>query len=489
MPGVVVSTSVRTGPTTSLVAPASTFFVAGFTKRGVPNTAGLIRSYADFLDAYGGNVSYSYVSQVVKTFFEEGGTRVYVSRMTGPSATSGTLDLDDRQGSPETCITLTAASPGSWSSDVDIEVQDVAGQLADTSRLVVRLDDAIIYTTRAHTSASAMVAEINGAAALKSVISGVAVSDLIPAVLASTALAAGDDNRTEVNADSDRVDALENFGYELGAGAVSIPGYYGTTIWDGLMAHAAEYRRIGIAAFGQTDAINVVKAEMANYYDAQYSDHMAFYYPWINIPGVVTGTLESVPPEGYAAAARARAHLDTGPWRPGAGKLSEARWVREPYVSLVKAQGDDLDAARINVIRMVANTLRIYGARSASVDETNFRFITARDTMNFIVGEAEKRLEDYVFYTIDSRGGLFGLLTGALVALLDPISKAGGLYSLEDADGNILDPGYNVVVNDILNPASQIASGLVKAKIGVRISSVGDQIELIVTKSDLTTGI
>jgi len=66
---------------------------------------------------------------------------------------------------------------------------------------------------------------------------------------------------------------------------------------------------------------------------------------------------------------------------------------------------------------------------------------------------------------------------------------AGGLYEAFDANGKRIDYGYSVVVNDAINPVSQLAGGLVKAKVGVRVSAIGDQIQVDVTKSNLTASV
>jgi hypothetical protein len=73
--------------------------------------------------------------------------------------------------------------------------------------------------------------------------------------------------------------------------------------------------------------------------------------------------------------------------------------------------------------------------------------------------------------------------------LLYPIRTAGGLYEAFDTLGNRIDYGYTVVVNEAINPVSQLAGGLIKAKVGVRVSSIGDQIQVEVTKSNLTASV
>ena len=130
--------------------------------------------------------------------------------------------------------------------------------------------------------------------------------------------------------------------------------------------------------------------------------------------------------------------------------------------------------------------IRVYGARSVSNDEANWRYITMRDTMNYITLGIEDRMEQHVFQTIDGRGNLFGLIRGSIKAFLEPIRVAGGLYEAYDTNGALVDPGYNVVVDGTINPATQLATGLVKAQVGVRVSGVADLIDIVITKSNLS---
>ena len=64
------------------------------------------------------------------------------------------------------------------------------------------------------------------------------------------------------------------------------------------------------------------------------------------------------------------------------------------------------------------------------------------------------------------------------------IKKNGEEY---DEGGKQIDPGFTVQVNDAINPLTQLATGVIKAKIGARVSSIGDRIEVEITKSNLTS--
>jgi phage tail sheath protein FI len=221
---------------------------------------------------------------------------------------------------------------------------------------------------------------------------------------------------------------------------------------------------------------------------------MAFFYPHIKVEDPAdAGLTVTISPETFAAAARSKAINEAGsPHRAGAGLISAAssyvKGIEDGY-AVDKAAGDLLDEARVNAIRSIGGSIRVYGARSLSTDEANWRFITFQDMVNHIAVEAEERLEDFVFSTIDSRGGLFGQIRGSMIAMLDPHRISGGLYEAFDAGGERVDPGYSVVVNDDNNPASQLANGQVKVDVGIRVSSVGDKINVTITKSNLTASV
>lgn len=178
-----------------------------------------------------------------------------------------------------------------------------------------------------------------------------------------------------------------------------------------------------------------------------------------------------------------------GPWRAGAGQISATNTIVALEQDVTPATGDALDESRINALRKIGNSIRVYGARSASNDEANWRYITQQDTINYIVAGVEDRMERFVFSTIDGRGGLFGRIRGSIKGFLDPIRVAGGLFEAYDDDGVLIDPGYNVVVNSNINPATQLATGVVKAQVGVRVSGVADLIDIVITKSNLSAPI
>jgi hypothetical protein len=151
-----------------------------------------------------------------------------------------------------------------------------------------------------------------------------------------------------------------------------------------------------------------------------------------------------------------------------------------------KTEAGTLDDGNVNPIRVINGTVRVYGARSLSNDTTNYRFIIAREVLNQITYEAEQALEALLFLPIDGRRSTFAKVQSTLTAIMDRIRIGGGLYEAYDSFGKLIDPGYTVQVNDANNPLTQLATGVIKAKVGARVSSIGDKIEVQITKSNLT---
>lgn len=492
MPGVVISTAVRTGPSATTVRESSQLFVVGLAERGPIDEAVLIQSLADFELNFGEFISSSYVHPTVETFFEEGGTQCYVARVVGASATTGTLDLDD--ASANTVLTIDASGPGSWSSNVDVVVEEVSASVS--CRVKIYYNDNLIYNTGTVTSASQAAGRINTSPVASKYVTATAASGAttLPAALAATPLTAGDSNHSGIT-DQDHIDAMELFLDSLGTGAVCAPDVENTsgntdyTVSEALVAHANAYSRIAILHGAIDDSSSDVIDKASSIQGGDNAEHAAIYYPWVDVPTSITGVTRRIPPDGYVAAKRALAHNQTGPHIAPAGLISSALFVTGLAADINKTSGDALDDAGVNAIRVIQNSVRVYGARSLSSDDDNFRYITTQDIVNTVVVDSQRTLEDLVFSPIDGRETIYANIAARLTAVLVPLRNAGALFPSYDSNGRLIDPGFTVRCDSALNPISQLAGGTVKAKVGVRTSSVGDKIEVEIVKSNLTASV
>jgi len=431
MPGVTISTAVRTGAINTGAAPAATFFVVGQAQRGIDSKAVFITSLEDYEKKFGVHVTNHYTWFSVKTFFEEGGVSAYVARATDADAVKADIALVVGTSSPG--ITLTAVGRGTWGNNLSATVTSIAGGFT----LAVAYSDYEIYSA-SFTNLNDAVSAVNASATLANYCTAALTAGADgTADLASAASTNFEDGTDGTIATADFIAALAFFPEELGSGCVAIPGLAtgsgDATIYNALKDHASSNNRIALCGFASSASLAAARSASEAYTSAPNHEFLAFYHPWVVVPnGAVSVT---IPPEGYVAGARSRTHNAIGSWRPFAGLNSEAQFVTGTSITVSRSEGDLMEEALVNPIRIINGRVRIYGARSHSDVYEQWRFITARDTINFIAVEAEKRLEDLVFSTIDGRQTLFASIINAVQAVLEPIRINGGLYEGFTADG------------------------------------------------------
>lgn len=483
MPGVSVTTNVRSGPSAGAQPPSGQFFLVGVFERGSVTEAVRVRSVAELNRYFGNATSYSAGYDQAYTFFSEGGDQAYIARVVGPDAATGQLTLVDTvndQDNPATSLIVTAANPGKWSDNLTVEV--VAGPTAGTYRMTLRLNGNIVEDYNNLTSPDDAVIRFNNSPYVVVTAGGseAAAPDNNPKVQAATALSGGDDKRDAATS-ADYTAALDLFVGSYGDGAVAIPGLSSPDVYTALTEHAKNNNRIALLGAENGASASNLKQAAAGV----NTEFAGLFAPWVVIPGASVISNKEISPEGYVAACRARAHAQVGPWRSPAGQFAQARYVVDVNHLFRSDEADDLDDARVSVIRKVSDSVRLYGWRSLSTDTDNWAYLKDRDTLNRITVASDNALERYVFEPIDGQGILQAQIAAELTGILDPMAQAGGLYATFDADGNEVDPGYLVDTSSAINPLSSLAQGIINATIAVRISPTASLINLVITKVGL----
>ena len=479
MPGVRVQTIVRSGLNTPLPSASGQLFLVGQFERGDVTQPTRLRSIGDVNKYFGGRVSYSDAYDQLVTFFSEGGEQAYALRVVGTTPTTGTLSLQDRAGSPVPTLKIDAINAGAWSTNLTVQVTD--GPVTNTFRIIVRLNGEIVEDQNYLTSPADAVTKFASSAYVKvtNLSSASAAPTNNPAVLAATVLSAGDDDRATI-VTTNYVNALALFTPEFGDGAVAVPGQTGATIWSALISHAVANNRVALLAAAKSETTGNLQTNAASL----NSEYAGLFAPWVVVP-TTGGATKTISPEGYVAACRARAHKAFGPWRAPAGTLAVANYVLGVDQVFTAAQAEDLDAAKVSIIRSFGGTVRLYGWRSLSNDTDNWTFLKDRDLLNRLVYESNRILEKFVFETIDTKGHLLSLINAELVGMVDPIAKANGLYARYDDQGDQIDPGYLVDTGSAINTPNTLAQNRVNAKLSVRIAPVGAWVDLTITKVGL----
>lgn len=473
--GVTTRTETRSGPAPTPRSPGSTYFVVGLTERGPTDEAVRVTSMAEYRAIFGDRFAAGYVYDDLTSFFEDGGSRAWVARGVGAAADVATTTLNDDAGAPAPTLRLDAVDEGEWGNEVTREV--LAGPVANSRVIVLRYrgqEERFTITSPADAVTKLELSKWVRGTDLGSVT--VAPNNL-PAVTAEAALAGGTDNRAAVTAVT-LTDLLDDrFPRELGDGFVTVPGYHADDVAEALDAHATANERIWAAHVGEDETRQDALAAAAEY----NTDAGGILYPW---PLIREGrTLRRIPPTGYAAAARARAHDLEGPWRAPIGELTASDYLAGLADDVGVDDARDLDAGRVSVLRRVGSSIRLYGWRSLSLDEENYALLNQRDLLNRIEVGARDILERFVGETIDGEGRLLARINGELRGFLAPMARAGGLYARYDGDGNLLDPGYSVTTSPEVNTPGVLAANRVHATLTVRPSPTAAEIDLTITKA------
>jgi phage tail sheath protein FI len=437
---------------------------------------------ADVATYLGTRQSYGNVWDQLKVFFDEGGQQAYVARVVGPAATKGTLSLNDRAVAPQPTLRIDAQNPGSWSSQITVEVQD--GASPNTFRLLVRLNGDLVEDYNNLVTPADAVSAMGKSPYVRATDLGSATAapDNRPVVAAAAALSVGSDDRASVVA-ATYTAALAQFVPGFGDGAVAIPGQTGSVVWGAIITHCETNNRIGILAA----IVNETEANLKTQASTLDSEYAGLFAPWVVVSDGGTGT-RIISPEGFVAAKRAQTHDQVGPWGVPAGLRGKGNTILDLAQDFNQASGDSLDNAKVSVIRKIANTIRLYGWRSLSSDSANYRFLKDRDVLNRLVVEGSKRLEQFVFSPIDSKGQLLSAVNAELVGMVKPMRDAGGLYPRLDDEGNELDPGYAVDTSNAVNTSQSLAANEVRATLQVRVSPTSGLVTLNIVKVGILTG-
>lgn len=489
MPGVVVTTAVRRGARNTVNNATSSLFIVGDAERGAVNTVRTITSLEQFETLFGGYVSHAYAWQTLQSFFEEGGSTANFVRVAPASAVVSYVSLYNPD--EDAIIKISAVGAGAWA---DSHLTLTATTTTSTNvNVKLLLDGVAVAETGSVADAAAAVAAINASAAFGVYVTAEVLGSYDEELIDPTSTAQAFNNGDNGSAAPTAVQiasALELFIDTLGGGAVAAPGYPSLAVHKALIAHANAYNRFAIMSAGDAEA-DVVEAlsfvTAIDDDDTLDTEHGAMFYPWVIVP-YGNGTL-TVPPEGYVAGVRARVHTTAGQWQPYAGAVSNGTFVNGVANALGRSQNNTLDAGRVNAIRVINGSVRIYGARSLSADSENFKYLSIQETTNRIVIEAQNALEELVFSPIDGRRAIYGRIQSALMGIMEPLRAANALFPGTDASGLPTDSGYTIVVDDSINPLTQLATGVIKARIAFRMAGVTDTIQLEIVKSNLTTPI
>lgn len=462
------------GPASPQPGDIGTWFVAALADHGPVGTVTECLSLNAVQQAYGDVVAYSHLIRAAEAYFREanGWGRMLVTRIVGPAATAGELDLSST--APAVVLTVTAISPGDWSDALTITVTASTG----SGRIV----------TLKHAGETILTGEYTTDTGLQDALdaTGLVTASLGPgswpiAVLAETPLAGGDDDRASIPSTVDGwLEELEPFELELGAGTVSLPGITTPAAHEALLRHGEMFKR-----FAALDAIDTptVASLTAPAGDLRDLDETAGYgqmlAPWVRIPGPGT-ELVAIPPSGAVAGRMAAADHENseGPGQPAAGRFGELRWVRDVTQEWTQAQRDTLSEAGVTVIRNIRGRVQPYDALTLADPATWPQYAEANGmrVVLAIYSEMVAAMEPYVLRVIDGNRHLLSEINKDLVAICQSWYARRALYGATAAEAFNVDTGTGV------NPDEALAQRRISAQVDLRTSPFVSHFGLLITK-------
>jgi phage tail sheath protein FI len=473
-PGVNISLR-TTPPTRSAPTDTGVWFVAGLADSG-PVVPTLVQNMSDFTRIFGPRVSYSVLYDALDTYFREGGASAYVARVVGPAAVTASRNLLDAGAA--IALSVTALGPGASGNNIKVGVR--AGGAGGTFVLFVQdVNNTEVETSPDLVDNNAAVLWAQGSAYIRTAL-GVSLND--PATVAASALTGGNDDKANI-VDAQWLTALNALTSDLGPGQVSAPGRTTDVGHQQLVDHAGSHRRVALLDAPDTSTVATLTASAVGARTGSQK-FAAMFWPWLIVPGIVSGSTRSVPPSALIAGLLARndsAGIGTDQAAAGdAGVSSYTAALSQPGVSdTIRGQ---LNVACVNVIRQLYGAFRNYGWRSlvdpnAEPDWVNFgcgRLYVS------ISANAQNIAEGFVFDKIDGQGRTISSFNGALSGLLQTYYNNGDLYGASATEAFFVDTGSQV------NTPTTISRHELHAVLNVKMSEFAEMVQIEIYKKAIT---
>lgn len=192
----------------------------------------------------------------------------------------------------------------------------------------------------------------------------------------------------------------------------------------------------------------------------QRSDHVAYYYPWIQVFDPATNAPRFVPPSGHVAGVYARVDTQRGVHKAPANEvILGAMGVSVP---LSRAKQDGLNPQGVNCIRNLNGNIRVWGARTWGGDANGeFKYINIRRLFNYLRESIDEGTQWTVFEPNSPE--LWAKIRRNISAFLTLTWRSGALF------GNSPEEAFFVKCDEETNPPEVRDAGQVVTVIGVAV--------------------
>lgn len=276
--------------------------------------------------------------------------------------------------------------------------------------------------------------------------------------------------------------ALDRIDRMLGPGQVAAPGNSTAAVQQAVIAHALDRNRVALIDGANITVQATVLAAAAALNGETGAKFAAFFGNWLTYLDSA-GLEVAVPGSAVAAALMAKNDQRNSPNVPAAGDNGVVTGAVGIEAEFLGSEAQALNDGGVNLFRNVYGTTKLYGYRSLSLLSSNqdwWQFNHARLYIG-IVAKCNEVAEAYVFDEVDGQRRRLAAFEGDLVGELLPLYNAGSLYGTTPDEAFIVD-----AVSLQANPDAQLAQGIIRALIGVRMSPFAELVRIQITKVPIT---
>ena len=461
---------------------AAATFVYGVTERGPADKPYAVTSLDEFLAIFGGRTANSAaLYDWVDTYFQTGGSLLYVKRRLGAVPVAATANIFDQSGSTapgDVALVATARSKGAWANGLNVAVT-VNGsnfQLAVTHDT----DTSVSETSPVLADRAAALAWANDSSDYITLALGASNED--PRA-GSYSLASGDDDLDTI-ADSQLEAELATATADYGFGRVAAPGATTEDAHTAILDHCAETFRAARLDFVDSATASDITDDATPLRDLDSAHTGSGFDQWAVVKGTTPGTTRTVPWSAVQCGMEAR-NLAAGLpiTQPAAGRHGiPGDFVlglsQEPRSA---AELDALSDAGVNAVRVVRGVPRTYDDVTLAdpVTRPMWEGMAGATAALYIANQADDILEDAMFSALDAKG----------VAISDVGGRLSGLCLEEYGKGNLYgatpEEAFTVDVGPTVNTQTTIANRELHAKLQLKTTESAHSVELTISKQTI----
>lgn len=502
-PGVYIEET-SSGPRPIEGISTTTAAFIGFAPNGPANTPVFIASWSQYLQTFGSrdadgtlnpHMPGTYLSHAVYGYFNNGGTRCYVTRIVPPNKDGGsggktvdmpkTLQLSSRAS--KALPSLTLGVKGNPNSDVNIEVQPAVPNEQDPNpgdgvfTLKVRQDnheETFENVSMAKKHPRNVVEVVNQQSQIVEIIEQNTVGPLaerVPElggftihsgfqptdsslVLQSNHFVGSVHDRTGIEGMEIAEDVSMLCAPDLmSAYQNGLIDEDGVKAVQRAMIDHCERTQNRVAILDPLPDMTPQQIKRWREHDSNFdSSYAALYYPWVKINGP-EGKPMMVPPSGHVAGIYARSDVERGVHKAPANEV--IRGALDPAMQITKSEQDILNPIGVNCIRTFPGMgIRVWGARTLSSD-ARWRYVSVRRLFSFVQKSVERGTQWAVFEPNDD--DLWSKLRRDITAFLTIVWRSGALF------GRTPEEAFYVKCDAELNPPEVRDLGMVYVEVGI----------------------